>query len=65
MSERSEIASSAAPVLSRSAQGSRCVAPTQPRGAFFFAFFLLGKQKKEGRVRAAARFQKTSKQNDN
>jgi len=30
-------------------------------GALFFAFFLLGKQKKEGRVRAAARFQNKSR----
>jgi hypothetical protein len=28
-------------------------------GAFFFGFFLLGKQKKETRVRSAERFQKT------
>jgi hypothetical protein len=42
---------SAAPVFCRGAQGSRSVAQTKPWGAVFFAFFLLGKQKKEGLAR--------------
>jgi hypothetical protein len=31
------------------------VQPTKPWGAFSFAYFSLGKQRKAGRVRAAAR----------
>jgi len=42
--------------LGLGAQGSRREAQTKPWGAFSFAFFSLGKQRKEGRVRCAQRF---------
>jgi hypothetical protein len=38
----------------RGAQGSQSEAQTKPWGAFSFAFFSLGMQRKEGRVCAAA-----------
>jgi len=57
LSDRAQRGSSAAPVLGRGAQGSRSEAQTKPWGAFSFAFFSLGKQRKEGRVRCAQRIQ--------
>jgi len=41
----------------RGAQETRSAAEGKPLGCLSFAFFSLGKQRKEGRVRAAARFQ--------
>ena len=61
LSERSQIASSAAPVLTEERREVGAQRRPSRGGALFFAFFLLGKQKKEGRVRAAARFQNKSR----
>ncbi|MDJ0739497.1 MAG: hypothetical protein QNJ91_07255, partial [Gammaproteobacteria bacterium] len=55
LSERSEIASSAAPILAEERRAVGAQRRPRLRGALFFAFFLLGKQKKEGRARSAER----------
>ncbi len=49
--ERSQIASSAAPVLTEKRREPLALARGKLSGVFFFAFFLLDKQKKEGLVR--------------
>jgi hypothetical protein len=51
LSERSQIASSAAPVLAEKRREPLASARGKSSGVFFFAFFLLDKQKKEGLAR--------------
>ena len=58
LSERSESASSAAPVWTEKRRKPLASARGKSSGAVSFGYFSLGKQRKVPRVRAAARFQK-------